>query len=294
MKSDDILSLQREILNRRIFLNPFSNDTLNFSLCEFLISLERRNALLDFDTSNYVRKCRFFLENIENIQPKVAELLKSYRDYLEVETQFTSLETKELDIDEVGIPKLIYPQTLSYIKDTCQAIGREYQDCSILELGPWMGATTNILNKNLKNNKVHVYDQFLWEDWMYSTCRDLDNPNFESFQKGQSFSEKFKTLVNPKDHVTIHECDILNHDYDYITPESVVLLIQDFTDEYESMVSIYNKLRDKLVPGKSIVVSPQFGNLNATGLIRFHAEYKSELIPLHRTRSAMRSFVFKP
>lgn len=291
MKQDEILSY---LVNKKVFINPYSQDALIFSLCEFLISLQRRNSIMDFKVEHFTKKCDFFLKNLKPIEPWVKDLLENYKDYMKIDSEFKPFEEKNMLDGKFKIPKLVYPQTISYVKKKSIDINKEYSNLNIIELGPWMGSISDILNRYIMNHKIHVYDQFIWQDWMHTTCLELDHPNFEFFEEGDSFLETFKKLVQPRDHVKLYECDILKHDFEYLSLGSVILVIQDFTDDYDSMTSIWNKLKSKLIPNESILISPQFGNLNATGLLKFHYEYKSELIPLDRPQSTMRSFLYRP
>lgn len=294
MTQDEILSLQKQILERKVFINPYAQETVNFSLCAFLIDLQKRNSVLTYDTERYIRKCRFFLKNLNPIEPGVKKLLERYRDHLSIDSEFTSLRGGLEPAEESSIPKLVYPLTIDYVRKKAAEFDESQSGLNILEFGPWMGSITSVLNRVVTNHQVHVYDQFIWEDWMYDTCLDLDHPGLNSYKSGDSFVDAFRDLVMPAAHVHVHEGDILNHNFDYLDPESVIMVIQDFTDDFDATVAFWSKLRSKLIPNESIVITPQFGNLHATGLVKFHSLYKSELVPLHRASSTMRSFLYKP
>ncbi|MCH2190423.1 MAG: hypothetical protein MK188_05845 [Gammaproteobacteria bacterium] len=93
-----------------------------------------------------------------------------------------------LDVSTCQIPGMLTKsekQYYEYISQTYSGIGE------VVELGPWLGASTKILlnglakNRSFDNKKLHVYDDFVWRDswmekWLQGT--DIKPPgNYESF-----------------------------------------------------------------------------------------------------------------
>ncbi len=294
MNEKQIISLQEKIAKRKVFVNPFSKQSLGFLLSAYLIDIQNRNSKYSIDTKAIANKCRFFLDTQIPKGPLVKSFLEHYRDYIHIETDFKYLECEEVNYMNFPIPKLVSGKTLSYIELQCKQIDKKFSGLNILEFGPWLGSITSIFNRLITNHKVHLYDRFIWQDWMFETSNELDHPNLLNYQSGDSFYEEFLQLVKPKEHIHLHKCNVNQHRFNYIQDESVILVVQDFTDEYNSMVMLWEKIKPKLIPGKSIIISPQFGNLNAIGLLKFHASFKHELLPMDRIKSSLRSFLFTP
>ncbi|MDX1502448.1 MAG: hypothetical protein R3325_08785 [Thermoanaerobaculia bacterium] len=151
----------------------------------------------------------------------------------------------------------------------------------IVDLGPWMGATTVALARGLVRNRapaasrrsIHVYDLFRWEPWM-GTLRGTRARS--GLEPGDSFRADFESFVAPwRERVEVHEANleetaweggpiefllvdamkswrlaaaIVRGFYGALMP-GAYLLQQDFCHHFEYWIHpIHYRLRDHLAP----------------------------------------------
>jgi hypothetical protein len=172
-----------------------------------------------------------------------------------------------------------------------------------VELGSWMGASTASIalglrrNKSFRGRKLHVFDTFIWQDWMsqYSTDPALS----ARYSNGDCFIDEF--LLNCKDVaeiLCITRCrpeTLENEGFGGLNkwdggPIGVIVI--DHSDQYQANVQAWSMFAPSFVANKTVVIFNQYGNLRAEELRRFCRDRRRELKPLYQLDCSGRAFQF--
>jgi hypothetical protein len=172
-----------------------------------------------------------------------------------------------------------------------------------IEIGSWMGGSTACLasglrqNFRLKERKLHVFDSFIWRDWMAQFATDPTLPT--RYHHGDDFFEAFRTNCAPfYDLLEVTRCELIsNGESSLFRPlrwdcGPIGALVVDHSDQYGANVAVWTVFAPFFVPNRTIIVYNQYGNLRAEDLRRFCRDYRSQLAPLHHLACSGRSFLF--
>lgn len=130
----------------------------------------------------------------------------------------------------------------------------------IVDLGCWLGSTTIPLAKGLahnphpaaRQNRVHAYDQFLWETWMdpfMSRCE-------RRYQPGESFLDEFKARTRSEaGRIEIHPGDLRQLGW---SGQPIEFLLVDAMKSWELARAIVRNFYPSLLPGKALVLHQDF------------------------------------
>ena len=200
-----------------------------------------------------------------------------------------------------NIPNMLEPDAMRYyvwLGRTLDPVG------PVVELGSWMGGSTACLASGLRQNhryssyKLHVFDSFIWRNWM---TQFTTHPVLSArYGDGDSFIDAFlKHCVAFRDLIEVRQCEIAPE----VKNNSMVqaqwdrgpigALVVDHSDRYDANVEAWNIFASSLVPGRTIVVFNQYGNLRAEELRRFCRDHRPELAPLHHLACSGRAFLFR-
>ena len=174
---------------------------------------------------------------------------------------------------------------------------------AIVEIGPWMGGSTFCLASGLRENtrlgahKLHVFDSFIWRDWMAQFTTDPILP--ARYRDGDNFIEAFhKSCAAFHDIIEVTQCELSSEgESTGLLPLQwsggpVGALVVDHSDRYEANSAAWTVFAPFFVPRRTIVVFNQYGNLRAEELRRFCRDHRSELAPLHHLACSGRAFRF--
>jgi hypothetical protein len=203
-------------------------------------------------------------------------------------------------IEAEGIPKMIELDAMRYyiwLGRTLDITG------AIVELGPWMGGSTACLAIGLRRNsclgkrKLHVFDSFIWRDWMAQFATD---PALSArYREGDNFIEAFrKNCATFHELIEVTQCELSSSEAGSgLLPlrwsgGPVGALIVDHSDRYQENSAAWSVFASSFVSGRTIVVFNQYGNLRAEELRRFCRDHSNELAPLHHLVCSGRAFLF--
>jgi hypothetical protein len=174
---------------------------------------------------------------------------------------------------------------------------------AVVEVGSWMGGSTACLASGLRQNprlgerKLHVFDSFIWRDWMAQFATDPRLPM--QYHDGDDFLETF--LINCasfRDLLEITRCE-LNSEGErspLTSPQwdrgPIGALVVDHSDYYGANAEAWTVFAPFFVPSRTIIVFNQYGNLRAEDLRRFCRDHRHELAPLHHLACSGRAFLF--
>jgi hypothetical protein len=174
---------------------------------------------------------------------------------------------------------------------------------AIVELGPWMGGSTTCLASGLRTNsrlgkhKLHVFDSFIWRNWMAQFA--TDPALLARYRAGDNFIEAFhQNCAAFHDLIEVTQCELSSSGAGAgLLPlrwsrGPVGALIVDHSDRYEANSTAWSVFAPSFVPGKTIVVFNQYGNLRAEELRRFCRDHRNDLAPLHHLVCSGRAFRF--
>lgn len=198
------------------------------------------------------------------------------------------------------IPNMLESDATRYY----QWLGRTLQPAGeVVELGCWMGGSTACLASGLRQNphyrtrKLHVFDRFIWRGWMSQYSSDAAFGAM--FRDGDCFLRAFRKYCEPfQDMLEVTQAVLPGDGADGRLPSvqwhdgPIGAFIVDHSDRYDPNVRAWDVFAPHFVPGKTIIVFNQYGNLRAEELRRFCRDRGHQLMPLHQLACAGRAFRF--
>jgi hypothetical protein len=197
------------------------------------------------------------------------------------------------------IPTMLCPETMAYYKwlaRTFSGIG------DIVELGCWMGCSTCCLaegvlqNPDARSRKIHVFDSFVWLDWMKNFTEDQRILRAD-LTDGSSFVDYFWMHCEPyHDLLEVHR-SALNTDNDKFDlpdikweKQEIGILVMDFGDDKAANEAMWQVFSPSFLSDNTIIVFNQYGNARATAIREFCAERSRELIAIHKPIGSAKAF----
>jgi hypothetical protein len=201
-----------------------------------------------------------------------------------------------------GIPTMLSPETMAYYKwlaRTFSGIGE------IVELGCWMGCSTCCLAEGLSQNpvarsrKIHVFDSFVWLDWMKNFTEDQRILRAD-LTDGSSFVDYFWMHCKPYHGLLEVHRSALNTDNDKFDlpdiaweKQEIGILVMDFGDDKAANEAMWRVFSPSFLSDNTIIVFNQYGNARATPIREFCAERSRELIAIHKPSGSAKAFRYK-
>lgn len=202
-------------------------------------------------------------------------------------------------------PSTLASDTKKYYKWLGHCLGGSGE---IVELGVWLGGSTNCLAEGVSNNfsfkgrHIHAYDMFRWQSWMnrYLDEDSVDSiPELKTLKGGDDFLDLYLKICAPIRHyIKPHKCAVLPDDGEYGLPpaawpgDPIELLIYDLAHEFPYAEETWRVFSPSFIRGKTMLVFNVYGNTRAEGLRRFIHGKNSVLRPLHKPRSAAKTFLY--
>ena len=240
--------------------------------------------------------------------PKFIDFLRGF--YAELQTRdnvgyqvYTDLWSKEtVSAETIKIPNMLHEESYKYYK----WLGKTWQgNGAIVELGCWMGATSACVMEGLfENNTPHkkemfVFDSFKWSEEMglFQKFRALKHAHLKD---GDSFLKYFKKF-NAKylDHIHISESWLYTDDDTERTlpaltwnNNSIEIMILDFSPLKTVNEATWQLFSPSFIPGKTLLVFNQFGNLSANQLREFLRYHSTNLKAIHKPNSAIKTYLY--
>lgn len=308
------LGLQRqihEVIEGRSFFDPYAADAVCMRVLLAIAAvqdyfrherandraslLERlRRALLDLDESDLCdsKIQRFFTDTIR---------------YLETDDAAEPVEPPGGEDEPLSptvrrIPTMLCKETLGYYK----WLARTFQHPGdIVELGSWMGSSTACLAEGLAQNpgrkgrRIHVYDSFVWREWMTAYT---DDPSLlaANLRSGESFLEYFCTYTESfRSLIEVHQSVLRSGAEQSALPAlewgggPISILVMDFAHDRASNEAVWRVFSPSFRSGSTIVVFNQFGNIPAGEVRAFCREKTRELVPLHKPSGSAKAFRYQ-
>ena len=247
------------------------------------------------------------LEESRLYDTKIRTFFEESIRYLEGPAASRTLQRPGGEDEEVSevvqrIPTMLCTETLGYYK----WLARTFQGPGdIVELGSWMGSSTACLAEGLSQNpgregkSIHVYDSFIWRDWMKTYTEDLELLG-ANIRDGELFLPYFWRYVKPyRDLIDVHQA-ALETGKEQSAPSAlkwgggpIGILIMDFADDRASNEAMWRVFSPSFRSGNTIVVFNQFGNISAGEVREFCQERVLELTPLHKPRGSSKAFRYQ-
>jgi hypothetical protein len=147
---------------------------------DYLLSVEGEIARLSVAVNDQIRRVKARTDSISRI------CSWDDKDVLTIHVMDNRAPWRQTPVANYEIPGMISNEEKEYYS----YIGRFYSGKGkVLELGPWLGASTHYINDGLRGNpnfateKLHVVDDFVWRSsWMDSYVSGIDRlPNHADF-----------------------------------------------------------------------------------------------------------------
>jgi hypothetical protein len=200
------------------------------------------------------------------------------------------------------IPTMLCPETMAYYKwlaRTFSGVG------DIVELGCWMGCSTCCLAEGLLENpegrsrKIHVFDSFVWLDWMKNFTED-QRILTAGLSDGSSFFDLFWTNCEPyRDLLEVHRRALNTNEDRFDLPDvewghkEIGILVMDFGDEKAVNEAMWRVFSPGFRWDNTIIVFNQYGNVRATAIREFCVERSGELIAIHKPTGSAKAFGYR-
>jgi hypothetical protein len=202
----------------------------------------------------------------------------------------------------IGIPTMLSPETMAYYKwlaRTFSGIG------DFVELGCWMGCSTCCLaegllqNPDARSRKIHVFDSFVWLDWMKNFTEDQRILR-AALTDGSSFVDYFWLYCKPYHGLLEVHRSALNTDNDKFDlpdiaweKQEIGILVMDFGDDKAVNEAMWRVFSPSFLSDNTIIVFNQYGNARATAIREFCAERSRQLIAIHKPSGSAKAFRYK-
>jgi len=197
---------------------------------------------------------------------------------------------------------MLCKETLGYYK----WLARTFEEPGgIVELGSWMGSSTACLAEGLSQNPdrqhktIHVYDSFVWRDWMKTYTEDPELLA-ANIREGESFLKYFWGYAEPfRDLIEVHQSVLKTGTEQFALPAlewgggEIGILVMDFAHDRASNEAMWRVFSPSFRSGSTIVVFNQFGNIPAGQVREFCREKALELAPLHKPCSSAKAFRYQ-
>jgi hypothetical protein len=247
------------------------------------------------------------LEKSELCDLKIRSFFEETVRYLEAASVRETLQRPGGEGEELSealrrIPTMLCKDTLRYYK----WLARTFEGPGdIVELGSWMGSSTACLAEGLSQNQgrerrtIHVYDSFIWRDWMKTYTEDPEL-RAASIREGESFLEYFWGYAEPyRDLINVHQSVLKTGTEQLPLPalewgeRQIGILVMDFAHDRASNEAMWRVFRPGFRSGSTIVVFNQFGNIPAGEVREFCREKARQLVPLHKPHGSAKAFRFQ-
>lgn len=244
------------------------------------------------------------LEEPEFYDLKIRSFFEDSIHYLEGESAPEALQRFGWEGEELSglvqrIPTMLCKETLGYYK----WLARTFEEPGdIVELGSWMGSSTACLAEGLSQNPdrerktIHVYDSFIWRDWMKTYTEDPELLA-ANIREGESFLKYFWSYAEPfRNLIDVHQSVLKGGTEQFALPAlewrggQIGILVMDFAHDRASNEAMWRVFSPSFRSGSTIVVFNQFGNIPAGQVREFCREKATELVPLHKPCSSAKAF----
>jgi Methyltransferase domain len=300
-----------DVIDGRSFFDKYALDAMCMRILLMIGAIqgyfreERPNdkaALLD-DLRDVLNE----MEESKLYDPKIRSFFEESVRYLEVTSPLESLQRpggEAEDLSEVArrIPTMLCEEAMGYYK----WLARTFEGPGdIVELGSWMGSTTACLAEGLLQNPsrehktIHVYDSFIWRDWMKTYTED---PKLlvANIREGESFLDYFWGYAEPyRDLIDVHQSTLKTGTEQFALPAlewgggQIGILVMDFAHDRASNEAMWRVFSPSFQSGSTIVVFNQFGNIPAGEVREFCREKVLELVPLHKPCGSAKAFRYQ-
>jgi len=172
------------------------------------------------------------------------------------------------------VPTMVSEGELTYLRHLTASHWNGHDD--ILEVGPWLGATTVALASGMvepdRGGHLHVLDTFIWRQFM-SDRAQLD------LAEGDTFRPAFEANIAPwKSLVVVHEArlpDDRESDFEFETPvleyedrlpmfdgrwldRELAILFVDGAKSWTGFGHLLNETAERMVPNRTVIVAQDY------------------------------------
>jgi hypothetical protein len=315
MENSSTLIANRQFLLRLLGKNGSAYQSLPTDFFEqFDFVMQQIRTYFKFETSqrrdDLLPRLTQLAEEVKAQPPGFSEL----SSYLE-ETRFHLMSTdyqlplerdawlkQELSEAALSIPTMVEEETLKYYR---WLAGRTSRGGEIIELGCWLGATAYCLAEGLSAGQgatgrhLHAFDSFRWERWMNPFLspelrRQLNVKEGESYLSAfLSYCSEFSHLIKPREGYLY-----LKNAKGKLPPFAwdgarIKMYVYDLSGEYAYVKKAWDIFSHAFIPGETIIIFDEYGNLQADGLRRFCREKSSQLLPLHKPAASTKAFLYQ-
>jgi hypothetical protein len=293
----------------------YSTDNVAIRLAALLVSIQRyfknetpddrQRLLLELLALSEV--CQHLSQDCQRIRSFIDDTIKTLRASQDAPLSLREKWSEEALSERLSLlPSTHKDDTKKYYK----WLGRILEGKGeVVELGVWMGGTTNCVGEGMMENPaanghyIYAYDLFIWQPWMYwRPVKDLIKqvPELKTMKAGDDFLDVYMKICHPiRDYVKPVRCAISLDDprYRHIPSPSwngasIELFLYDLEMGYPHIEESWRIFSPSFIRSKTILVFNLYGNVRAEGLRRFILERRQSLRPLHKPNSAAKAYLY--
>lgn len=251
-KNNFIHELEEILISNKKLFDFWSKNIFTVDECSYLTGLLERHRV---DASDFLRVISARHINIPQLKSAIDGSI------MKIHVMDENPPWKDIAINNNIIPSMITQEECRYYK----WLGQFYSGLgSVVELGPWLGASTRsilsglIENPNFEGKKLQIYDDFIWRSsWMDAYVGECDRlQNHSNFQ--HMFEKNMQDFLGC---VKINQARFAIYDgnesvepLDWNDGERIELLFVDCGRTVEANQGWFDKLSPYLIPKKSLIV----------------------------------------
>jgi len=314
----DCERLAQKLFSRRLRLDTYSPELNLLRFSVYLYEIEKF-FLTEEESQRTVLLDR--LKRLISLAPQLAAYHSDFIEYLEdtiAHLVFLSSQPQPervlwrdqtMSAHTLAVPGMVSLDTMKFYR----WLGGQLSGAGeVVEVGCWMGRSTNSLAEGLAKNRLfdghflHALDAFTWDEWLDNYARnhreefsDEVRPALDALRLGSSYMDLFLGLCSPyKRFIKARSCYVYHDGKTGKIPaldwsgEPIELFIQDISSGSRLVQKVWDIVQPSFIPQKTVVVLQQYGHMRAEGLRSFCREKAKVLRPLHKPYGVAKAFLF--
>lgn len=310
--------LAQKLFSRRLRLEPYSPELNLLRFSVYLYDVE------EFFRTEDESQRTVLVDRLKSLIRRAPQLAADHSDFIEyLEDTIAHLvflgsqsqperalwRDQTMSAHALAVPGMVTLDTMKYYR----WLGGQLSGAGeVVEVGCWMGRSTNSLAEGLAENRsfdghfLYALDAFTWDEWLDNYGRnhreefsDEARAALDALRLGATYLDLFLSFCSPYKHfIKARSCYVYADGKTGKIPaldwsgEPIELFIQDISSGGALVQKVWDVVRPSFIPHKTVVVLQQYGHMRAEGLRSFCRENAKVLRPLHKPYGVAKAFLF--